>query len=105
VNILSTIIVAAIFGPLLANLGSVFWQMIHERPFRVIYLPLSTRTIFALRFIGISILGALLFDRLVTHFVKSDVATLVYVLGFGLINILSVYYRWCYPLRSETMHP
>src|SRR5262245_3655821 len=104
-NTLSTILLAAIALPILANLGSVFWQILRNRPFRVIYLPLSARTEIGLTLLGISIAGLLLFDRLVTQYLKPDVTGLVLLLGFALINAFSVYYRWRSPLHIETSRP
>jgi hypothetical protein len=104
-NTLSTILLAAIALPILANLGSVFWQILRDRPFRVIYLPLAARIEISLRLLGIGIAGLLLFDRLVTQYVTPDVTALVLLLGFGLINGLSVYYRWRSPLRIEASRP
>ena len=103
-NTLSTILLAVIALPFLANLSSIFWHILRERPFRVIYLPLSARTEIALRLLGMSMAVLLLFDQLVTHTIKPDMARLLLLLGFALINALSVYYRWRLPLHNEAPH-
>lgn len=95
------LLVMAIGLLFVANLGSIFWQIIRDRPFRVIYLPISPRAVALLRGIGMSILLLLLFDRLVTHYFQAGLTGLVIVLGYALLNGLSVYYRWRVPLRAQ----
>jgi len=100
-NTVSTLLIATIGLPLLANIGSVFWQMLRDRPFRVIYLPIAARAETMLRLLGISIAALLAFDRLVSHYLKPDVVSLIFILGFAFINGLSVYYRWRRPLGAD----
>jgi hypothetical protein len=87
---------------LIVNLGSIFWQIIRDRPFRVIYIPVSPKAAALLGGIGMSILLLLLFDRLVTHYFQTGLTGLVILLGYALLNGLSVYYRWRVPLRASS---
>ena len=79
--------------------SSIFWHVIGDRPFRVFYVPVSARTGLILRLSGMVILGMLVVDQWITQAIPLDIARIVLLLGFALINTLSVYYRWRTPLR------
>ena len=102
-NTASALFLAIIGLPLLANIGSIFWQTLRERPFLVIYLPIAARTATLFRLLGISSVALLAFDQLVTHYLKPDIISLIILSGFALINGLSVYYRWRRPLGIDKL--
>jgi hypothetical protein len=97
----TTLFVLTIGLPLLANLGSVVWQLLRDHPFRVLYLPIAAPATTRLRLLALSILGLLALDHFVVHVFPPTSGAPFLLMWFAMLNGLSVYYRWRVPLVRE----